>query len=214
MTIKIITIDDHALFRHCMVDYLNAVDDLTVVGDTASPIQGYELVQTKDADITLVDLDLGGRDGMKLAEQILKFNPKAKVVILSAHKGDEQMARAMQIGAKGYLNKDISPDEMIKELRKIHRGEMIYPLKFLLEQAKNNVEDDSKKSNQPSDLTRREIEVLEWASGGDTDKIIALKLSISEHTIKNHMKNIRRKLGTSNRILASLKAMDLGIVKR
>jgi two-component system nitrate/nitrite response regulator NarL len=214
MTIKIITIDDHALFRRCMVDYLNAVEDLTVVAEAASPEQGYELVQKSKVDIILIDLDLGGRSGMDLAEQILKNNAKALVVILSAYKEEDQIVRAMQIGAKGYLSKDIAPDEMIKELRKINRGEMSYPLNFLLAQAKNNVVSKGKKTSQPGALTSREIEVLQWVSDGNTDKVIAAQLSISEHTIKNHMKSIRKKLGTSNRMLASLKAIDLGIVKR
>ena len=214
MTIKIITIDDHALFRRCMVDYLNAVEDLIVVGEAASPEQGYELAQKSNPNIILIDLDLGGRDGMDLAEQILKKDPKALVVILSAYKEEDQIARAMQIGAKGYLSKDIAPDEMIKELRKINNGEMIYPLNFLLQQAKSNVSSEEKKTSQPGELTPREIEVLQCVSDGKTDKIIATNLSVSEHTIKNHMKNIRKKLGTSNRMLASLKAIDLGIVKR
>lgn len=214
MAIKILTIDDHALFRSCMVDYLNAVDDLTVVGQAASPEQGYELALKSKPDIILVDLDLGGRDGMNLAERILRKMPETFVVILTAYKEEDQIARAMQIGARGYLSKDIAPDEMVSELRKIQRGEMIYPQRFLINQARINVSRGNKKTNLPGDLTPREVEVLQWVSDGKTDKEIAVKLSISEHTIKNHMKSVRRKLGTSNRIQASLKAIDQGIIKR
>lgn len=214
MAITILTIDDHALFRRCMVDYLDAVDDLTVVGEAASPEQGYELVQQSKPDIILVDLDLGGRDGMNLAERILNKDPAAMVVILTAYKEEDQIVRAMQIGAKGYLSKDIAPDEMVKELRKIKRGEMIYPQKFLLKQAKINVTGVGKKTSQAGELTPREIEVLQWVSDGKTDREIAVKLSISEHTVKNHMKSVRKKLGISNRVQASLKGIDMGIIKR
>lgn len=214
MNIKILTVDDHALFRRCMVEYLDAVEDLTVVGEVASPEKGFELVQDLNPDLILVDLDLGGKDGMDLAERILKKTPKAAVVILTASTDDDQIARAMKIGAKAYLSKDIAPDEMVKELRKINQGEMSYPLNFLLQQAKNNVSREKKENNQPGDLTTREIEVLQWVTDGKTDKVIAEKLSISEHTIKNHMKSIRKKLGASNRLQASHKAIDMGLVKR
>lgn len=214
MNIKILTVDDHALFRRCMVEYLDAVEDLTVVGEVASPEKGFELVQDLNPDLILVDLDLGGKDGMDLAERILKKTPKAAVVILTASTDDAQIARAMKIGAKAYLSKDIAPDEMVKELRKINQGEMSYPLNFLLQQAKNNVSREKKENNQPGDLTTREIEVLQWVTDGKTDKVIAEKLSISEHTIKNHMKSIRKKLGASNRLQASHKAIDMGLVKR
>ncbi len=214
MTIKILTVDDHALFRRCMVEYLDAVEDLTVVGEVASPEKGYELVQKVNPDLILVDLDLGGKDGMNLVEKILDNNPDALVVILTASTEEEQMIRAMKLGAKAFLNKEIAPDEMVIELRKIMQGEMSYPLNFLLQQAKNNVSRDKKENNQPGDLTTREIEVLQWVTDGKTDKVIAEKLSISEHTIKNHMKSIRKKLGVSNRLQASHKAIDMGIIKR
>jgi len=214
VTIKILTIDDHALFRRCMVDYLNAVEDLTVVGEAAAPEQGYELVQESKPDIILVDLDLGGRDGMNLAERILNKTPEAMVVILTAYKEEDQISRAMQIGARGYLSKDIAPDDMVKELRRIKNGEMIYPQSFLLKQAKCNVTGGAKKASLAGELTPREVEVLQWVSDGKTDKDIGVILSISEHTIKNHMKSIRKKLGVNNRIQASIKAIDLGVLKR
>lgn len=214
MGIKILTIDDHALFRRCMVDYLNAIDDIEVVGEAASPEQGYDLVLGKNPDIILLDLDLGGRSGMNLAERILKKKPDAKVVILSAYKEEDQIARAMQIGARGYLVKDIAPDEMVAELRKIMAGEMVYPHHFLLNQARSNVTGKAGRAAIPGDITPREKEVLQWVSEGRTDKEIATQLSVSEHTVKNHMKSIRKKLDASNRILASLKAIDLGIIER
>ncbi len=214
MGIKILTIDDHALFRRCMVDYLDAIDDIEVIGEAASPEQGYDLALEKNPDIILLDLDLGGRSGMNLAERILRKKPDAVIVILSAYKEDDQIARAMQIGARGYLVKDIAPDEMVAELRKIVHGEMIYPHHFLLNQARSNVTGKAGRSGLPGDITPREREVLQWVSEGKTDKEIAAKLSVSEHTIKNHMKSIRKKLGASNRVQASLKAIDLGIVER
>ena len=214
MGIKILTIDDHALFRRCMVDYLNAIDDIEVIGEAASPEQGYDLALEKNPDIILLDLDLGGRSGMNLAERILKKNPDAMVVILSAYKEEDQIARAMQIGARGYLVKDIAPDEMVTELRKIMDGEMIYPQNFLLNQARSNVTGKASRPGLPGDITPREREVLQWVSEGRTDKEIATLLSVSEHTIKNHMKSIRKKLGSSNRIQASMKAIDLGIIER
>lgn len=214
MNITILSIDDHALFRRCMVDYLDALDDFTVIGEAASPEQGYELALSLKPEIILVDLDLGGRDGMNLAERILNKNSKSIVVILTACTEEKQMVRAMQIGAKAYLSKDIAPDEMVTKLRKIQRGEMVYPVDFLLKQTKNSISSGLKKNRREDDLTPRETEVLQWASDGKTDKAIAHLLSVSEHTIKNHMKNIRKKLDTNNRMQASIKAMELGIIKR
>lgn len=213
MEISVLTVDDHALFRHCMVDYLDSQDDITVAGQASSPEQGFTMAMELEPDITLVDLDLGGRDGMQLAEKIINQLPSATVVILTAYKEEDQMARALQIGAKGYLTKDIAPDEMVNQLRKIMRKQVIYPQNFLLNRARSSLAGDSG-SGSSSSLTPRELEVLHNVSDGKTDKEIARILSISEHTIKNHMKSIRKKLGASNRIQASLKGIDLGIIKR
>lgn len=215
MVIKVLTIDDHALFRCCMVDYLDAIDGISVVGEAASPEQGLTMALELDVDVILVDLDLGGRDGMKLAEKILTHKPETTVVILTACKEEDQMARALQIGAKAYLQKDIAPDDLVHEIRKIVQGKVIYPQTFLLNQARNNLSRGGDAgSSMQTQLTPREREVLQCMSEGLTDKGIARDLSVSDHTIKNHMKSIRKKLGASNRVQASKKGIALGIVKR
>ncbi|GMR21418.1 MAG: two-component system response regulator NarL [Gammaproteobacteria bacterium] len=216
MPINILTIDDHALFRQCMVSYLNAVDDITVLGEAASPAQGYDMAMQLEPDIILVDLDLGGKSGMGLAEKIKQARPKSIIAMLTAHEHEDQMIRALQIGLQGYLLKDIAPDVLIQELRRMHAGDLVYPHSFLLRQTRQRISGSEKidADRDVTDLTPREREVLQWATDGLADKEIARKLSVSENTIKNHMKNVRKKLGVNNRVKASLVAIEKGIINK
>lgn len=194
-----------------MVDFLGAQEDIDVVGETASPQQGRSLATELQPDIALVDLDLGGQDGMILAEEIIVSCPDCSVVILSAYYHHEQMLRALSVGACGYLSKDIIPEKLMEELRRVVQGEMLYPKEFLIKQLKKNIR---KTTRSLQTLTPREIEVLQLVTDGMKDKEAAIKLNVSEYTIKNHMKSVRKKLNVSNRVQATLTGIKLGIVSK
>lgn len=207
---RILTIDDHALFRRCMSDYLNDIEDLEVVGEASSGEAGLDLVDTLKPDIALVDYDLGGRDGIALTEQIMERCPQCLVVILTGSEDENQMRRALSLGAKGYILKDIEPGNLVTKLRQIVAGEMVFPQSFLINQAKNSV----RPPQDEETLTPREIEVLQLVTNGLIDRSIASQLEISENTVRNHMKSVRRKLGVTNRLQATLIGLQTGIVKK
>lgn len=212
--IRVLAIDDHALFRSCMVGFLDSDTDIEVVGEASSSQQGRIMACELQPDIALVDLDLGGHDGMEVAKEIVSCCPDCAVIILTAYQDQEQMLRALRIGARGYLLKDIAPDDLLKELHRVVRGEMLFPKDFAITQLRNNLQANGSADSRPDKLlTPRELEVLQLVADGLTDKEVAKKLSISEHTIKNHMKAVRRKLGTSNRVQAILSGIKMGIVK-
>ncbi len=212
---RVLTVDDHALFRRCMVDFLSAQADIEVVAEASSPQQGEILACELRPDVALVDLDLGGHNGMELAEKIIGCCTDCAVVILTAYQDQEQMLRAVRIGARGYLSKDIAPNELVQQLRKVMQGDMLYPQDFLFTQLKSNLHKNVKKTDTlDRSLTPREVEVLQLVTDGLTDKEAAVKLEVSEHTIKNHMKSVRRKLDASNRVQATLTGIKLGIVKK
>jgi len=212
---RILTIDDHALFRRCMVDFLHDQQEVQEVAEAASFVQGLDVVSEVRPDITLVDIDLGGQDGLALAEQIIASCPETAVVMLTADQAEEQMLRAVQIGARGYLLKDIDPENLIQELRKVMQGEMVFPQAFLLRQVKSNlVRQLKREAGNEVELTAREQEVLQLVTDGLTDREVGGQLSVSENTVKNHMKSIRKKLGVSNRVQATMAGLKQGIVNK
>ncbi len=205
---RILTIDDHALFRRCMSDYLNDIEDMEVVGEASSGEAGLDLVDTLKPDIALVDYDLGGHDGIALTAQIMERCPQCLVVILTGSEDENQMRRALSLGARGYILKDIEPGKLVTKLRHIVAGEMVFPQSFLINQAINSV----RPPQDEETLTPREIEVLQLVTDGLIDRSIASQLEISENTVRNHMKNVRRKLGVTNRLQATLIGLKKGIV--
>lgn len=205
---RVITIDDHALFRLCVSEYLNDTKDIEVVGEASSGKAGLGLVDTLQPDIVLVDYDLGGHDGIALTEQIQKRCPNCAVVILTGSEDENQMRRALRLGAKGYILKNIEPEKLVNKLHSIAAGDMAFPKSFLINHVRNSV----RIPKDETTLTPRETEVLQLVTNGLTDRSIASKLSVSENTVRNHMKNVRRKLGVTNRVQATLAGLKKSIV--
>lgn len=206
---RILTIDDHALFRRCMSDYLNDTEDLEVVGEASSGEVGLDLAEKLQPDIALVDYDLGGQDGIALTEKIMARCPDCSVVILTGSEDENQMRRALSLGAKGYILKDIEPDKLVTRLQEIAAGEIAFPQSFLINQARNSV-----LPQKEGALTPREIEVLQLVTDGHTDRSIGNQLEVSENTVRNHMKSVRRKLGVTNRVQATLAGLGKGVVRK
>ena len=212
--IHILAVDDHALFRRCMVEYLDGHDGFMVVGEASSASLALSMINNSRPDIVLIDLDLGGLDGFYLTESIISSYPHIAVVILTASESEENMRKALDIGAAGYLSKDIEPENLTLTLERIMHGEKIFPTTFLYKQAKAQIHDIYSTTQQQADnhITGREQQILQMVTNGLMDKQIAANLSISDSTVKNHIKNIRKKLGAANRIQASLIGVRMGIV--
>lgn len=219
--IRLLVIDNHTLYRCCLVSFLTGQDDIIVVGETGSADSALNMSSELQPDLVLLNIDWEGQDSFSLAEKILTIRPHCAVILLSASPNREQMLRAIQIGANGYVVQEVKPDDLVTVMRRVMDGDMVFPRTFLADQIRLTIEgNNGSKSSlrqhqrelQGKQLTEREVEILRLATDALSDKEIALKLSISVHTIKNHMKSIRKKLDATNRVEVTMKGLQLGII--
>jgi len=208
------TIGTQVLFRHCLQLYLELVEDIIVLGD--SNLSDDCLIKlnqlTPTPELVLIDIDHCERRALRFIPTLLESQPNILVVILSFQPKKEDILNAARSGASGFLEKNLDPLDVIKYIRRIYQGEVIFPQRLLIDQIRiNELHGDNSISHENEyNLTKRELEVLQQVTYGLMDKQVAVKLELSENTVKNHMKNIRRKLGVSNRLQATIAGIQLG----
>lgn len=196
-------VDDHFVVRVGLVTMINTQSDMTVVAEAASGSQAIELFQEHQPDIVLVDLRMPGMSGVEVITTIRREWSEARCVVLTMYDGDEQIYQALQAGARAYLLKSVTREEFLDAIRSVYAGQYHVPP----EVAQRLV------VHMPrSELTVREREVLELIVKGKGNRDVAEQLSISEHTVKNHINNILNKLGVSDRTQAVTVALQRGIV--
>jgi DNA-binding NarL/FixJ family response regulator len=202
--IRILCVDDHPLVRDGIAFALQFQDDLELVGEAQTGDEAVAEFQRLRPDVTLMDLQMPGMNGIDALHAIRKEAPKARVIILTTYSGDVQASRAFKAGAVGYLLKSMLRTELIGTIRDIHAGRKRIPPEIAASLAEHFSVDD---------LSAREIEVLRSVAAGNSNKIVADDLSISEDTVKGHMKNIMSKLGANDRTHAVLIAMKRGFLE-
>jgi two-component system NarL family response regulator len=202
-TIRVLVIDDQAVVRQGFVALINTVPDMTVVAEGTNGQQALELFRQHQPDITLMDLRMPVMGGVEAIAQIRREFPHARIIILTTFDGDEDIYRSLQAGAQGYLLKDMFFDELEDAIRKVHAGARRIP---------TVVAERLAERMSGSDLTGRELEVLEQIVKGRSNKEIAGALKISEATVKSHVNNILSKLGVTDRTQAATTALQRGIV--
>jgi two-component system NarL family response regulator len=185
--IRIIVIDDQAVVRQGFVSLINTVADMEV----------------HQPDITLMDLRMPVMSGVDAIAKIRHEFPEARIIVLTTYDGDEDIYRALQAGAQGYLLKDMFFEELEDAIRKVHAGARRLP-PVVAERLAERM--------SASELTVRELEVLQEIVKGKTNKEIASSLRISEATVKSHINNILGKLGVTDRTQAATRALQRGIV--
>jgi DNA-binding NarL/FixJ family response regulator len=188
--IKILTVDDHPLLREGIASIIQGEKDMVVVGEASNGREAIEVFRSKRPDVTLMDLQMPGVNGIEAIATIRQENPQARIIVLTTYEGDVLARRALKAGATGYILKDMIRTELLEAIRAVHLGRKYIPQKIAAELVDHYAEDD---------LSEREIEVLREVARGTSNKIIASHLSISEATVKAHMKNILLKLGASDR---------------
>src|SRR5882672_7088661 len=201
--ISIMVIDDQAVVRQGFVALINTVADMEVIAEGTNGQQAIDLFRQHQPDITLMDLRMpviGGVDAISLIR--LEF-PTARIIVLTTYDGDEDIYRSLQAGAQGYLLKDMFFEELEDAIRKVHAGSRRIPAQVAERLAERM---------GSSDLTAREIEVLEQIVAGNSNKAIAHRLNISEATVKSHINSILSKLGVSDRTQAATTALQRGLV--
>jgi two-component system NarL family response regulator len=201
--IRILVVDDHHVVRQGLVALLNIMPEIKVVGEAGDGLQAIELYRSLRPDITLMDLQLPKLGGVEAIQQIRADDPAARFVVLTTFDGDEDIFRALQAGAKAYLLKGMTLDELLATIQAVHSGKTrISPA--IAEKLAERV--------SSSALTARELGVLERIVAGRANKEIASDLNISEATVKSHINNLLSKLGVSDRTHAATVALQRGIV--
>jgi DNA-binding NarL/FixJ family response regulator len=196
-------VEDHHIVRQGLVALLATIPDMTVVAEAADGKQAIGLFRQHQPDVTLMDLRLPAMSGVEAVEQIRGEFPAARIIVLTTFDGDEDIYRALQAGARGYLLKGMFGDELMDAIRAVHRGKSRIPA-IVAERL-------AERMGGPS-LTSRELEVLELIVLGNSNKEIGGELAISEATVKTHINSILDKLGVTDRTQAVRTALQRGIV--
>jgi DNA-binding NarL/FixJ family response regulator len=201
--IRILTVDDHPLLREGIAALVNAECDMKLVAEANNGQEAIERFRLHRPDVTLMDLQMPGFNGIEAIINIQREFPNARVIVLTTYTGDVQMLRALKAGARAYLLKGHVHRELLETIRAVHAGKKRIPPEVAAELADHAAEDE---------LTPREIEVLRLIASGNANKLIANQLSISEETVKSHVTNILSKLGANDRTHAVTIGLRRGII--
>jgi DNA-binding NarL/FixJ family response regulator len=202
--IRVLSIDDHPLLREGIAAIISNQPDMELVGQAADAHEGLRLYRQLKPDITLLDLRLPDMSGIDTLMAIRAEFVNARVIILSASQGDMEIQRAMEAGARGFLLKSLPHKEIVNAVRLVHAGKKCVPPDVAASLAEYLAEDM---------LTGREVEVVALIGAGNRNRDIADILSISEDTVKGHMRNIMEKLGANDRTEAVVIAIRRGIIQ-
>jgi DNA-binding NarL/FixJ family response regulator len=202
--IRILIVDDHPLMRSGIAGEINAQRDMTVVGEAEDGEAALTMFRLHRPDVTLLDLKMPRMNGIDCLQALRAQFRQARVIVLTTAAGDIQARRAFQAGAVGFLFKDTLRSELVSTIRTIHAGGRKIPAEVTLQMAEHIQEDA---------LSERELEVLRSVARGHSNKIVADQLLISEHTVKNHLKNILSKLNADDRTHAVMIALKRGYIE-
>ncbi len=202
--IRILTVDDHPVLREGIAAAIARQSDMLLVAEANDGKEGVEQFRAHRPDITLMDLQMPAMSGIEAITAICKEFPDARIIVLTTYSGDAQAARAFKAGASGYLLKNMLRKELIETIRSVHGGKKRIPPEIAREMAEHHIDDA---------LTGREMEVLLEVAAGNSNKIIADHLKISEQTVKTHMKIILAKLAANDRTHAVTIALKRGIIE-
>jgi DNA-binding NarL/FixJ family response regulator len=201
--IRILCVDDHPLLREGIAALIASQPDMKLVDEAASGSEALVSFRTHTPDVTLMDLRLPDMSGLDALKAIRAEFPEARVLVLTTFEGDVEIRRALELGARGYLLKSMPPRELIEGIRTVHAGRKCIPPEVGAYLAEHLGEES---------LTHREVEVLREIAGGNRNQDIAQHLSISEETVKVHVKHIMEKLRASDRTAAVTIAIRRGIL--
>jgi DNA-binding NarL/FixJ family response regulator len=201
--IKVLTVDDHPLLREGIAAVLGNQADLVVVGEASNGYEAVERCRALTPDIVLMDLEMPEMSGIEAIVAIRAALPQTRVIVLTAHGSDAYVLRALSAGAAGYLLKDGLRKELVDTIRRVHAGHRgISPA--VAQRIVEHQADDA--------LTERELDVLMTVAAGNSNKIVAGKLSISEETVKSHVRSILSKLAANDRTHAVTIAVKRGLI--
>jgi two-component system, NarL family, response regulator YdfI len=211
--IKILIADDHLIIRQGLRLILETEDDFELVAEASDGAEALRLCKTHHPDVVLMDLRMPNMDGLTAIERLRAEQPGIAVVILTTFNEDELMFRGLQAGARGYLLKDTDRLTLFDTIRAAARGETLLKPEIMARVLTfTNRPVTAQQSNEPVNLTDRELEVLRSVARGERSKEIAVQLGISERTVKAHLASIYSKLGVDSRAAAIAVAAQMGLL--
>jgi DNA-binding NarL/FixJ family response regulator len=222
--IRVLLVDDQTLIRQGIRLLLEIEVDIQVVGQASNGREALQQVEVLHPDVVLMDVRMPEMDGVAATRELALHFPDVKVIILTTFEDDETVFEGLKAGARGYLLKDISSEEMAEAVRKVAAGEALIQSrltrKVLAEFSRLASATDRQSSSKtgtasdalPVQLTEREQEVLQALAHGLSNREIALQLIITEGTVKNHVSSLIEKLGVRDRTQAILKGQELGLI--
>ena len=213
--IRVLLVDDHALFREGLGMIISNQPDMVVVGQAGDGLEAVHKAVDLRPDLILMDIQMPGMDGIEATRRIKKELPSTTVVILTVRDDEENLFEAIKSGAQGYLLKTMQAPALIDMLHRALAGEVAIPPRLageMLEEFRRLSQFEPHEKDEYAELSPRELEVLNQVALGKTDKEIALALSLSVNTIKTHLRNILSKLHVSGRKEAARLAKDKGLV--
>jgi DNA-binding NarL/FixJ family response regulator len=201
--IRVLTVDDHPLLRDGIAALIGSEEDMELIGEASNGREGLDLFRKFRPDVTLMDLQMPEMNGIDAIGAIRGEFPEARIIVLTTHPGDVQVSRALRAGARAYLMKGELRKQLLETIRAVHAGQKRLSSEVAAEIAEHGTD---------SSLTPREIDVLRLVAAGNANKEVGARLSLTEVTIKSHMKNILAKLGANDRTHAVTIALKRGII--
>jgi two-component system nitrate/nitrite response regulator NarL len=212
--LRILLVDDHLLFRKGLIRLLDAQPEFDVVGEARDGLEAIEKTRQLRPDVVLMDIRMPNCDGLEATRRIKAQMPAVQVVMLTVSDNEQDLATAVRSGADGYLLKDLQPEELFEQLRRVGRGEA--PLsRGMTGKLFNQLSRRSRpiaESKASAVLSERECEVLALVVEGFTNHQIGDELGIARNTVKNHLRSIYAKLNVNNRTQAAAYAVGHGLV--
>ena len=202
--IRILTVDDHPLLREGIAALLKLEPDMSLVGEAGDGAEAIEKFRLHRPDVTLMDVEMPGLNGIEAINQIRSEFPDARIIVLTTYTGDAKVVRALKAGARAYILKRHVHRELLEAIRAIHAGQKRIPPEIAAELAEHAADDE---------LTAREIDVLRLIAAGNGNKQVADLLCIGEATVRTHVGNILSKLGANDRTHAVTIGLSRGIIE-
>jgi DNA-binding NarL/FixJ family response regulator len=205
-------VEDHVLMREGTRELLEREEDLCVVAQAGDGQEAVRLAAAHNPDVILMDIALPRLNGLEATKQIKAADPKSAVLVLSAYDDDEYVLAFIEAGAAGYLLKSVSARELVQAIRAVYAGESVLHPTITRKVIDYLSQEHRPKQHEPASvhLTDRELEVLQRAAGGRTNREIGIQLSISARTVQVHLSNVFGKLGVGSRTEAVLYAVRQG----